>query len=107
MEYFGHVISAKGIQVNPKKIEAVNVWETAQNVTQVQSFLGLDKYYRRFGKDFPKAAAPLSDSTKEKLPFQWKLDQKAFKILKEKLTSAPILRCPDPNLLYELTADAF
>jgi Reverse transcriptase (RNA-dependent DNA polymerase) len=41
------------------------------HVTEVQSFLGLANYYRRFIKDFSRLAAPLSELTKKLVPFEW------------------------------------
>jgi hypothetical protein len=45
--FLGHVISGKGIYMDPKKIEAIMKWERPTNVTEIHSFLGLDEYYRR------------------------------------------------------------
>ena len=41
---------AKGIRVDPTKIEAVVNWKQPRNVTDVGSFLGLAEYYRRYVK---------------------------------------------------------
>ena len=46
--FLGHVISAEGVLVDPKKVEAVVNWEPPTNPTEVRSFLGLTGYYRRF-----------------------------------------------------------
>lgn len=45
--FLGHVISGKGIYMDPKKIKAIMKWERPTNVTKIHSFLGLDEYYRR------------------------------------------------------------
>jgi len=45
--FLGHVISGKGIYMDPKKIEAIMKWKRPTNVTEIHSFLGLDEYYRR------------------------------------------------------------
>ena len=41
---------AKGIRVDPTKIEAIVSWKVPRNVTEVRSFLGLAGYYGRFVK---------------------------------------------------------
>jgi hypothetical protein len=43
--FLGHVISEKGISVDPKKIEAILKWERPMNVTEIRSFLDLAGYY--------------------------------------------------------------
>ena len=48
ISFLGHVISEKGIAVDPKKIEAVVFWKAPKNITEIKSFLGLAGYYRRF-----------------------------------------------------------
>ena len=61
--FLGHVVSGDGIQVNPKKIEAITEWPSPTIVIEVRSFLGLAGYYRRSVKDFSKIAAPLTKLT--------------------------------------------
>ena len=50
--FLGHIISAKGIRVDPSNIEVVVSWKPPRNVTKVRSFLGLAGYYRLFVKGF-------------------------------------------------------
>ena len=61
--FLGHVVSKDGIQVDPKKIEAVAEWPRPTIVTKIRSFLCLAGYYRRFVKDFSKIAVPLTRLT--------------------------------------------
>ena len=67
MAFLGHVVSKDGIQVDPKKIEAVADWPRPTTVTEIRSFQGLAGYYRRFVKDLSKIAAPLTKLTQKKM----------------------------------------
>ncbi|KAK1410455.1 hypothetical protein QVD17_36992 [Tagetes erecta] len=96
VQFLGHVVNAKGIQVDPAKIEAVMKWEIPKSPTEVRSFLGLAGYYRRFIKDFSRIAIPLTTLTRKLVKFEWGPKQaEAFETLKQKLTNAPILSLPD------------
>ena len=54
VHFLGHVVSAKGISMDPAKIKVVNDWKALGSLTEVKSFLGLAAYYRRFVKGFSK-----------------------------------------------------
>ena len=58
--YLGHIVLAKGIETDPKKVEAVKNWTIPKTVTDVRSFLGFTNYYRRFIKDYAKVASPFN-----------------------------------------------
>ena len=48
ISFLGHVVLEKGIEVDPKKVEAVANWSRPTTVIEIKSFLGLADYYRRF-----------------------------------------------------------
>ncbi|KAA3474222.1 reverse transcriptase [Gossypium australe] len=58
--FLGHVVSAEGIRVDPRKIEAVLDWKPLKSVAETRSFLGLAGYYRRFIEGVSLIAAPLT-----------------------------------------------
>ena len=59
VELLGVVIGPKGIEMQKEKVEGVLNWSVPRNVKEVQKFLGLANYYRRFIKDFARIAALL------------------------------------------------
>jgi len=59
VEFLGVVIGPKGVEIQREKIEGALNWPASRNVKEVQKFLGLANYYRRFIKDFARIAAPL------------------------------------------------
>ncbi|XP_025678445.1 uncharacterized mitochondrial protein AtMg00860-like [Arachis hypogaea] len=93
--------------MDPSKIEAVVQWELPTTVTEVRSFLRLAGYYRRFIRGFSQVALPLTYLTRKEVPFVWTAEcDRSFNILKEKLTTAPVLVLPDPQKPFEVYCDA-
>jgi len=59
IEFLGVVIRPKKVEMQREKVEGVLNWPAPRNVKEVQKFLDLTNYYRRFIKDFARIAAPL------------------------------------------------
>ena len=77
------------------------------SVKQVQQFLGLCGHFRAFIKDYSKIARPLTKLTLKDAKFDWSAEhQKAFDVLKEKITENPVLTLPDFEKPFILTSDA-
>ncbi|GJP42080.1 hypothetical protein CLOM_g1672 [Closterium sp. NIES-68] len=107
VQFLGHMVSAQGVHVDPKKIEAVRTWKTPENVKELQQFLGFANYYNRFVPQYAKLAAPLTNLLKKNTPYKWETKhQEAVEQLKQALTSAPVLILPDPERDYVIEADA-
>ena len=65
VNFLGHIISKKGISVDPAKIQTVLEWPTPKTVTDIRSFLGLTGYYRKFIKDFSLIVIPMTRLTRK------------------------------------------
>nr|CAN74155.1 hypothetical protein VITISV_011980 [Vitis vinifera] len=106
--FLGFVVSAQGIQVDEEKIRAIQDWLSPTSVGHVCSFHGLASFYRKFVKDFSSITAPLIKVIKKNVGFKWGDEQeKAFQLIKEKLTHAPhLLALPDFTKMFEIECDA-
>ena len=103
----GHVVSGGHVAMDPDKVKAIKQREPPRNVKQIQQYLGICNYYRRFIKDYAKIAEPLTRLLKSDQKFEWTIEQQeSFKALKEALVSYPILRQPDMAKPFYLFTDA-
>src|SRR5262249_15622045 len=80
---------------------------TPKNANDVRSFHGLTSFYRRFVRDFSSIAAPLNELVKKNVVFKCsEVHERAFNILKDKLTNAPLLSLPNFEKACEVERDA-
>ncbi|KAJ8050799.1 hypothetical protein HOLleu_04137 [Holothuria leucospilota] len=109
IEFLGHVVGKGHMRPKPDKVEAIKQAKRPLTKTQLRSFLGLAGYYRRFIPNFAAVACPLTDCTKKGKPNKivWEDSQeKAFRALKYKLTTQPILHLPNLQKEFILRSDA-
>ena len=103
----GHRISARGIEVDRAKIEAIEKSPPPSSVKGIRSFLGHTGFYRCFIKDFSHIAKSLLNLLVQGTPFEFDAQcMQAFSVLKEKLVSAPIVVALDWAFPFELICDA-
>ena len=82
--------------MDPAKVEAVEKWPVPKSVTEIQSFLGLAGYYRRFVEGFAHLVALLTALTRKDRRCEWTdRCEQSFREIKRKLISAPVLRIPE------------
>jgi len=84
------------VEMQKEKVEGVLNWPVLQNIKEVQKFLGLANYYKRFIKDFARLAALLHVLVRKEQKWKWEREQKeVFKRLKAVFTTEPVLAIPD------------
>jgi hypothetical protein len=105
--FLGHILTAEEIEVDQSKVEAVSKWKQPSNVSEVRSFLGMAGYYRRFIKGFSSIARPMTELLKKDNKFVWTPKcEESFQIIKQKLTTAPVLTLPDIHQNFVIFCDA-
>ena len=100
--YLGHIISAEGIKMAPKKGTAIVKLPEPEDVPRLRSFLGLCNYYAEFLPGLVTIGAPLNPFLKKGYQWQWrKAHSEAEKSVKKILTSPALLtRCRPELQIY-------
>ena len=119
VSYLGHVVDKEGLKTDPNKTKVIKEWPTPTTAKELRKFLGFCGYYRKFIKDYANTVRPLETllnrldsfgSKKSKcinISHEWNQESnKAFNILKEKLTNPPLLAFPNQKGLFILDTDA-
>ena len=107
IDYLGHHIGLGKVQPRAKKVEALLHFERPTTRKQLQAFLGLAGYYRRFIPHFADIASVLSDLLKKGQNFSWKEShERAFLDIKSRIATRPILRPPDFTKPFCMAVDA-
>ncbi|KMQ85932.1 hypothetical protein RF55_15252 [Lasius niger] len=107
IQFLGYVITAEGITLSPRHTEAVQNYKFPKDKLQLQRFLGLANYFRKFIKNFALKVKVLQNLIKKGVEF--KFDEtciNAFNNIKSELTSYPVLRLFNPTAETQLHTDA-
>lgn len=107
IEYLGYIIKKGTIKPSPHKIAAVKKFKKPTSQKEIQQFLGLTGYFRKFIKDYAVVSRPLSDLLRNEYECVWQNSQEgAFENLKSILTTDPILHIYNQDAVTELHTDA-
>ena len=117
--YLGHLVTEDGILPDPEKTDAVDNWPTPTSETEMRQFLGFAGYYLRIVPGYAKIAGPLHsllggpkkrktrNAKTSSFSEQWDEScNKAFRELKRRLVSVPILGYLDFTKPFVLETDA-
>ena len=107
VKYLGYELTSEGFKPQVEKLTAISNFPTPKSVDGVRSFLGMAGYYRIYINNFSSIARPLTDLLKKDQPFLWTHEcEEALCMLKQKLTSAPLLAYPDYSREFFVETDA-
>jgi len=105
--YLGYTISKDGIEPSAENIKSVLNYPVPRNSKEVQRFIGLASYFRRFIPKFSIIAKPLYELLKKDVKFKFGTEEnKAYENLKTCLSNKPILNIYCPTAITELHCDA-
>jgi hypothetical protein len=103
----GHIINRDGLAVDPKKVAAILDWKAPKDVCRIKSFIGMVDYYRRFIEGFSKIVRPMTTLLEKNVEFKWtQACQESFEMLKQRLTTTPVLVLPDVHKPFSVYCDA-
>lgn len=107
LPFLGHIVGRDGIKVDPRKTAAIQAWPVPKGQSEVRSFLGLANYFRRFLDRYAIKVAPLTDLLGQKVAWDWNEKcQEAFEWVKHALSTAPVLKLPEPDKPFTVVTDA-
>ena len=103
----GHIISAEGVNPDPRTVEAIIKMPIPTNKTELQRFMGMVNYLGKFIPRLSDETAPLRELLKKDVEFvMLKPQAKAFQRLQSLITTVPILQYYNPNLPTRLRTDS-
>lgn len=106
LEYLGHIVSQKGVEPEPSKVQAMVDWPIPTTIKSLRGFLGLTGFYRKFIQNYATIASPLTALLRRD-SFGWNpAAQTAFEHLKKAMTEASVLALPDFSMPFTLETDA-
>ena len=107
IKFLGWLITREGIMVDPSKAAGLAEWpRRLQNVKEVHWTLGILGYQRPFIRGYVDLARPLTELTKKGVPFKWEdKHQDSLDQLIRKVTTTPVLACPNPERQFFLKAN--
>ncbi|MGL6195104.1 MAG: reverse transcriptase domain-containing protein, partial [Thermoguttaceae bacterium] len=107
IEYLGYIVEKDGITISTEKTDAIRYYPIPKTKKQIQQFIGLVSYYRRFIENFAKIVGPLNKIMKKDVAYCWKDEQQnCFDLLRSLLIKSPILRIPDMSKQFIVRIDA-
>lgn len=107
VKYFGHIFSEKGMKIDPDRVNAILNMKSPNNKKQLQIFLGMVNYLRKFIPNMADIASSLHLLLKKDVEWIWtEVHEKVFDNIKKKITEAPILQNFNSKLPIVVQCDA-
>jgi len=90
IEFLDYVITHNKATLSPRHTEVIHKFKQPTNVHEIQRFLGLTSYFRKFIKDFSLKVRPLQNLLRKDNAFCFDDEcLKSFNLLKKELVTYP------------------
>lgn len=108
VQFLGHKVTEGSIAPQMEKVDCIRRFPCPKSKKQLQSFIGLSGFYRRYIPKFSSIMAPLYELLKGDMPWKWgQKENDAFEAIKQGLCDQPVvLHMPDIARPFEVTTDA-
>ena len=107
VKFHGHIVSRKGIEIDPEKLEAIKNLPQPNNIYDLRRLLGVVNHVGKFIENLTEVTASLRKLLKKENCWTWSHPQEtAFRKIKEALCQAPVLADYSPHLETKVLADA-
>ncbi len=107
IDFLGHHITAEGASPILRQVQAIQDFPAPQDKKQLQTFLGMVKFYRCFIPAAANILLPLTDALRADWSWVWApAMQHSFQLVKDTLAEVATLTHPDPAADLSLAVDA-
>jgi ribonuclease HI len=97
----GHIVSADGVKIDPKRVEAIRNLSLPRSKKDIQSFLGTINFVRRFIGNFAELTKHITAMLRKDSEIKWtEAARQSFNDIKEAITTAPVLISPDFSKVF-------
>ena len=107
VEYLGYRVTREGIKPQAKKIKKMLALNPPKNKTELRGFVGMVNYYRDMWQGRSSVLAPLTQMCGKNEKFEWNEQmQKAFEMVKTKISNEAMLAHPDFSEPFDVHTDS-
>ncbi|CAC5361630.1 Retrovirus-related Pol polyprotein from transposon 17.6 [Mytilus coruscus] len=104
--FLGHLISSKGIQPPPERLQAIKDYPSPKSVKELRRVVGLLNWFRKYIPNFSSEIEPMTKLLRKNMKFRCSAEQEnAFQKLKKLLLNSPVLAFPNYNIPFHLAVD--
>jgi hypothetical protein len=105
--FMGHHVTSEGIMADPAKVTAIRNMPTPTDVEGVRRLCGMIQYLAKFLPNLASDLEPIRTLTRKEVEWRWGTEQEeALTLVKQKVTSAPVLAYFDAKSPLALQVDS-